>query len=113
MSVYIKDKENRLYEYRKELAKYNGYDIIINATYRGLEKRGNNSNQLLLKDVTFENNSPICDHVWGDFKKPKKKHDFLKNHKFGDKVKLLVKVKYYINNKGQFNYGIKIKNVIE
>ena len=62
MSIYIKDKENRLYEYRKELAKYNGYDIIINATFKGLEKRGN-SKQLLLKNVTFDNNSPICDHV--------------------------------------------------
>ena len=112
MSIYIKDKENRLYEYRKELAKYNGYDIIINATFKGLEKRGN-SKQLLLKNVTFDNNSPICDHVWGDFKKSNKKHEFLKKYKFGDKVKLLVKVKYYVNNKGQFNYGIKIKNVIE
>ena len=112
MSIYIKDKENRLYEYRKELANLNNEIKHFEVTFHHTEKRGN-SKQLLLKNVTFENNSPICDHVWGDFKKSNKKHDFLKKYKFGDKVKLLVKVKYYINNKGQFNYGIKIKNVIE
>lgn len=118
MSKYIRDKENRLYEYRGELARLNNEIKHFEVTFHHTEKRGVrivallNNMYLLNEDGKKEF---ICIHTWANMisnvTKDVFKHINNGELKEGQQIKIRAKVKEYTNRKGQNNYGIEIKKI--
>ena len=118
MSKYIKDKENRLYEYREELSILNNEIKHFEVTFNHTEKRGVRVVALLNNMYLLKENGEkefICYHTWGNMisnvTKDLFKHINSGELKKGKKIKIRAKVKEYTNRKGQNNYGIEIKKI--
>ena len=118
MSKYIRNKKNRLYEYRGELARLNNEIKYFEVTFHHTEKREVqiveliNNMYLLNEDGKKEF---ICYHTWANMisnvTKDVFKHINNGELKEGQQIKIRAKVKEYTNRKGQFNYGIEIKKI--
>lgn len=107
--MYINSKNGR-YEYRKGLEKFDNSIIEFKGTFNKIEKRGCRKVALINNIYQLENNEFICCHCLCDMISNVTKKLYKENIKAGQKVTFRAKIRKYTNRKGQFNYGMEIKN---